>query len=205
MKEIILLSALAVAGLALLSAFFLAKSIPATAHAVEFSAAGVTEEGSGVYVPFLVSVRPGTGRVLVDIENAFYKQDAENSIRKARDVAARELGYNPGAFDVEFRAAGGDRAVGGESAGALFTAAIAAGFAGKKLRKDVAVSATVGESGALGEVQGVREKILSAAEAGVKYFIVAEEQEITDEASLAEKITVVRAKNAAEVIRAMLE
>lgn len=190
---------------ALLAAFLLGKSVPAAPQRVEFSAPAVSEDGRGVLVPFSITLRPGTGRVLVDIQNAFYKEDVENSIRKSRVIAAREVGFNPNAFDLEFRIAGAERVVGGESAGALFTAAIAAAFLGRKMRSDAIASAGVKENGELASVEGVEEKILSASEAGVKYFIIAEKQEVRNEGEFSKRVSLVRASHAREVIKAMIE
>jgi predicted S18 family serine protease len=203
MRKLVLASVLAIIVVALVAALLIGKSVPATEQRVTIMAPAVTEEGTGVLVPFEVSLRPGTGRILVDLDNAFYREDMENSLRKARAIAARELGFNPASFDVEVKSVGGERTVSGESAGALFTVAIASAFAGRHIRNDTSMSAVINEDGSLGPIESLKEKLDAASKAGVTRFVVAPGQIVNPEA-VPLGVVIVRAANAREAITAML-
>ncbi|OIO25397.1 hypothetical protein AUJ14_04400 [Candidatus Micrarchaeota archaeon CG1_02_55_22] len=190
--------------IAVLAAFLLSFNIPReTPSQVRLFAPAVLEDGTGAIVPFTLTLRPGTGRMLVDIDNAFFKQDVENSLRKARVAASSAVGASFEQYDIEVGVVG-SRVVSGESAGALFTVGIASLAAGRTVRSDVIVSATVSESGALGVVDGIDEKIAAAADAGKTLFIVAAGQEIRNEESLSQRIRIERVGTARDVIELML-
>ncbi|MBI5635996.1 hypothetical protein HY993_03485 [Candidatus Micrarchaeota archaeon] len=196
----------ALIGVAFLSALSLSYFLTARdAHTVEFSAPAITEVGKGMLIGFTVKATPGSGRVLVNIENAFYREDVENSIKKAKAIAGDYLGLNPNGFDLTIELKSSQKIVGGESAGVAFVTAIAAAMSGKKIRSDVAVSAAVDERGNALAVNGVDEKILSAIELEKNYFIVAESQTILHEQTLSKSIQIVRVKNAGDAIKLMVE
>ena len=202
MKKILLL----LVALAFVSAFSLSYFISSKeSHTVEFSAPAITEVGKGMLIDFTVKATPGSGRVLVNIENAFYREDVENSIKKAKNIAGNYLGLNPNGFDLTIELKSAQKIVGGESAGVAFVTAIAAAMSGKKIRSDVSVSAAVDEEGNALAVNGVDEKILSAIESGKTYFLVAENQTILHEQTLSKSIQIARVKNAQEAIDLMVE
>ncbi len=203
MRKTILASVIAVSLVALLAAVLVGKSIPATEQLVSFSAPAVTEAGDGVLVPFQVALRPGTGRILVDLDNAYYREDVENSLRKARAIAARELGFNPQAFDIEINAVGAERTVSGESAGAFFTVAIAAAFAGRHICGDASLSAVVNDDGTLGPIEGLGEKMAAAGKAGVTRFVVAESQPVNPE-QVPQGVSLLRTASARQAISLLL-
>ena len=203
MRNIVLAAVLAIIAVALVAAVLIGMSFPVTEQRVHFAAPAVLENGTGVLVPFQVTLRPGTGRILVDLDNAYYREDVENSIRKARAVAAREIGFSTSAYDIEVSSAGDERIVSGESAGAFFTVAIAAAFAGRPLLTDASISAVVNEDGTLGPIEGLGEKMAAAGRAGVTKFVVAKEQPVKIE-QVPQGMAIVRAPTARDAIAAML-
>lgn len=191
--------------IAFLLALSLSLSLPRHGLSpVTFQAAAVDDQGVGVLVPFTLSLRPGSGRILVDVGNAFYKQDVEDSLRRARAAAEKSLGMSLENYDLEV-GVDGNHIVGGESAGGLFTVAIASLALGRPIRNDAAMSATVTEKGELGPVEGIDEKIAAAADAGKTTFVVSKDQLIRDEAALAAHVRIVRAATARDAIAAMLQ
>ncbi|MBI3588415.1 hypothetical protein HY995_02735 [Candidatus Micrarchaeota archaeon] len=195
----VLILIIMVAGLfAASAAFLLGQAVPATEQEVQYQAAAVTEDGQGVLVPFSIAMRPGTGRILVDIQNAIYREDVEQSLRYARNAAGKIAGSSLASYDVEF--AFGDRevGVGGGSAGMAFTAAMAAAFQGRKLNPLAVASATIQPDGTLGPVAGAGEKIFAAQQDGKTLFLLSIGQRVENEAELSKRIRIVRAATAAE-------
>lgn len=204
MRNLVYFSTAALIVVALAAAVLVGMSVPATEQKVGFSAPAVTEDGAGVMVPFEVTLRPGSGRMLVDLSNAYYQQDVENSLRKARAVAAREVGFSPDAFDIEVSSTGEERVVAGESAGAFFTAAIAAAYTGRALRKDTVVSAVINSDGSLSPVESIDEKAAAASALGAKRFVVAVGQPIKDREKVLELVEIVFVATAHQAIGEML-
>lgn len=172
---------------------------------VSFSAPAVTDGGAGLLVGFRMDIKPGSGRLLVDIGGAYYKEDVENSLRKARLVVQREMHADLSGSDVEVQALGGTGAVSGESAGAMFTVALASAVSGRRIRGDAAMSGGVNEDGTLFPVEATPEKINAAIAGGKREFIVAFSQKIPGEIALRRKIRIVRVSTARQAIDAMLE
>lgn len=191
--------------LAIIAAFYLGYSTPLIAREVSFQAPAITENGEGTMAEFKLWLRPGDGRILVNIDNAFYREDSENSVRKAKKIAERYVGLKLSSYDLVVEVVGGERIVGGESAGMLFSAGIVAAFTGRKVRDDATGSAAITENGSLVAIEGVEEKLRAAAQAGKKYFVVSREQQINRESELAQLIQIIRVENAGQAISLLLE
>lgn len=190
--------------LAVVAAMYLGYSSPVISRQVSFQAPAVTDNGAGTMAGFKLWMRPGAGRILVNIDNAFYKEDSENSLKKATAIAERFVGLKMAGYDLIMEA-DGERIVGGESAGTIFSAAIVSAFTGRKLREDATSSAAVTEDGTLVPVDGIEEKMRAASQAGKKYFIVAKSQQVNRELELSQKIRIVRVENAGQAISLLLE
>lgn len=201
MKKIIFLAIL----LAASAALYLGYSTPLVSKQVYFEAPAITDNGAGIMAGFRLWLRPGNGRILVNIDNAFYREDSENSLRKAKRIAERFVGLKMDGYDLVVEVQGGERIVGGESAGALFSAAIASAFSGRQMREDVTASAAVAEDGSLVPIDGIEEKTRAAAQAGKEYFVVARGQQINRELEISQKIKIVRVDNAGQAIELLLE
>ena len=197
-------TALVLVAVGFLAALLLGYNTPLATQKVVFQAPAITEGGEGVLVYFKMWLRPGNGRILVNVDNAFYKEDSENSLRKAKRIAEKYIGLRLNAYDIVLEI-DGQRIVGGESAGAMFSAAIAAAFTGKKLREDVTASAALTEEGLLAPVDSLEEKMRAAYEAGKDHFIIARGQQMQGEEFLKQKINIVRVDSAEEAIQLMLE
>ncbi len=191
--------------IAAVAALMLGYSSPLVDKKVVFQAPAITENGEGTLATFQITLKPGEGRILVNVENAVFREDSENSLRKAKRIAENFTGLKLRGYDVVAEIDGGERIVGGESAGAVFSAAIASAASGRKMRGDVTGSAAVSEEGVLAPIDGVEEKIRASVAAGKKYFVVAKQQQVNRELELAQNIRVIRVANAAEAIQLMLE
>ncbi len=193
------LLALVIASSALLGYF----AFPAPFQFADLHAPAITQQGTGVLVKFRVSLEPGSGRTLINIHNAEYKQDAENAVRKARINAENILGVKLAYTDLVIDVGATGSEVGGESAGAMFAVGIISAYTGKKIKNEVAMSAGITEDGKLFTVDSIEEKILAAIASGKKTFVVADGQFIKNEASLA--IEVVRASDLNQALVHLIE
>jgi predicted S18 family serine protease len=175
------------------------------ASTIEFNAPAVSEDGRGVMIPFKLSIKPGEGRLLVNIAQTSFKADVENSLRKAKANAEKFMSVSLQHADLIVEAQPQQKIVGGESAGAAFTIAIISLYSGHALNKQATVSATINENGDIGEVDGIEEKIIAAREAGKTTFVVSKQQKIKSEESLRHLgIQIIRASNITEAAQHLL-
>ncbi|MGC8851370.1 MAG: hypothetical protein ACP5O3_04065, partial [Candidatus Micrarchaeia archaeon] len=103
------------------------------ASTIEFNAPAVSEDGRGVMIPFKLSIKPGEGRLLVNIAQTSFKADVENSLRKAKANAEKFMSVSLQHADLIVEAQPQQKIVGGESAGAAFTIAIISLYSGHAL------------------------------------------------------------------------
>ncbi len=133
----------------------------------------VDKDGNGVTIPLEVEVRPGSGKVLTNIENLVFWTDTQHSIQIARDLAARITHRDPRSFDVIYTLEDANTSVvGGPSAGAAFTIATIAALEGIKLNNTVLITGAIDENGNIHEVGGIYEKAMAAKRAGAKIVLV---------------------------------
>ena len=132
----------------------------------------VDQDGEGVVIPLKVEVRPGTGKVLANIDNLLFWVDTQHSLQLARDIAANITGRSPKTFDVIYTLESNASIVGGPSAGAAFTIATIAALKNVSLNNSVLITGTINEDGSIGEVGGIYEKAGAAKKAGAKIVLV---------------------------------
>ncbi|MFH1107178.1 MAG: S16 family serine protease [Candidatus Micrarchaeota archaeon] len=184
--------------LVILAAFVLAVALGYFAvpvpKSIAFSAPAITEDGKGRLVGFRMSLQPGPGRLLINVESVAYREDTDSALRKARSAAENYLGVRLANYDIVLDVeSDGFREVSGESAGALFAAALIALESGRKLNPDAAISAVLDEEGILQPVGGIEEKIIAAERADRSVFVVSGGQSVRFEDELARNITIRRA------------
>ncbi len=164
-----------------------------TSHS-EFYAPAIIESGQGTLVKFRVSLEPGYGRTLVNIENSQYREDAENALIKAKRNAEEILGLKLVFYDVVLDVDARGRQVGGESAGAMFAVGIVSAYSGKNVREGATMSAGISPEGFLFAVDGIEEKILAAKSSGKTRFVIATQQTVKNEVDI-QGIEIIRASN----------
>ena len=65
---------------------------PIPHSSVDFYAPAITDAGAGALVKFRVSLIPGSGKTLVNVENSRYREDSENALVKAKKNAEDIIG-----------------------------------------------------------------------------------------------------------------
>ncbi|MEM4348700.1 MAG: S16 family serine protease [Candidatus Anstonellaceae archaeon] len=135
--------------------------------------AAVTGESSGGIFQLEVELKPGKGLIYTAVvpRTGYTTQESELA---AVQYAFASAGADLQQCDVFFTMKGdfGQNTVDGPSAGAAMALAVKAALLNKSIRQDVAVTGTIHPSGKIGEVGGVIEKAIAAAEFNLRYFVV---------------------------------
>lgn len=190
-------------GLICTAAFIGYTATPGPSRAIEFNAPALFIDGSGTLGAFKMTLAPGNGKTLVNIENAAFLTDVENSLRKAKANAEQITGVKLKYYDVILEAKHVD-VVSGESAGAVLTAAIVALATNHDLDSKTTGSAGITIDGKVFPVDGIEEKILAAKSAGKKTFIVANAQEIKNVNNLPKDVKIIKVETTKDAVLKML-
>ena len=141
--------------------------------AVNTNLVAIDSDGKGVAVPLKVEIKPGSGKVLTDIDKLLFWVDTQHSIQLAKGVAENYTKVNTSTYDLIYTISGENVSlVGGPSAGALMTIATIALLENRTIRPDVMMTGTINEDGTIGQVGGVLEKAKAARDIGAKLFLV---------------------------------
>ncbi|GEM_PF-406379 len=132
----------------------------------------VTSDGTGSLNQADVEISPGSGRVLFSI-NPFVEPDTQNSVKTAALVAQKFTGKSLAGKDLIVTVQNTPaQLIGGPSAGAAITVATIAAIEKKGVRTDAAITGTINSDGTIGQIGGVIEKALAAADQNLSLFVV---------------------------------
>ncbi|MFH0928816.1 MAG: S16 family serine protease [Candidatus Aenigmatarchaeota archaeon] len=138
----------------------------------ELSLVAVDQDGNGVMTPLIVEAKPGSGKVLVDIDKPLFWTDTQFSIQTARYVAMNMTGIDLSNYDLMYSIKSNASVIGGPSAGAAIAIATIAALQNKTVNENVIITGTVESDGTIGEVGGILEKAKAAKDVGAEIFIV---------------------------------
>lgn len=144
----------------------------ATYNSAEIDLAAVNQNGNGVVTPLVVDAKPGSGKILTDIDKLLFWVDTQQSMQIAKQVAQNVTGIDANQYDLVYTVRSNSTLVGGPSAGGALTAATIAALEGRKIRTDVLMTGTINPNGTIGEVGGILEKATAAKDVGAKLFLV---------------------------------
>jgi uncharacterized protein len=131
----------------------------------------------GVMSKLVVTVAaPGSGVVYVSAD-PLTELDMQAAARMAALVATAVTGYDYYSFDYFIRIESNTTIVGGPSASGAMAVAIMAALRGKTVRSDLSMTGMVDPDATLGPVGGIPEKLIAAADSGVKVFVIPAGQE----------------------------
>lgn len=140
---------------------------------VETFLPAVDREGNGVITSLKVETRPGTGKVLTNIDKLLFWVDTQYSIQIAKSVAENVTGIDADEYDLTYTIESEEATlVGGPSAGASLAVATIAVLENKTLKKDVMMTGTINPDGTIGQVGAVLEKARAAKDVGATLFLV---------------------------------
>lgn len=146
--------------------------ISLTGSEVKMLIPAVDDNGNGVTPSLTVQAKPGTGKVLIDVNNLFFFVDTQNSIRTAREVAQNITGADFSKIDLTYTVDANVSAVEGPSAGAALTIATIAAVENKPVNSSVIITGTINPDGTIGQIGGVLQKAQAAKAAGASLFLV---------------------------------
>jgi len=149
-----------------------------TYYEVSMRVPAVDEEGNGVATNLTVESKPGTGRVLVDVNQLFFWVDTQDSIRTAQRVAQNVTKINLTNVDLVYAIETDASLIGGPSAGAALTIATVAAIEKKNINSSVMITGTINYDGSIGAVGEVLAKAKAAKGIGAKLFLVPEGQSV---------------------------
>ncbi len=119
---------------------------------------GVTEDGEGVVMPLGMSVRPGNGKIFVDVSRPLFSPDTQENMRTAVKAAAAAAGKDPGKYDFTFFLGSEDTTVQGPSAGAAMAIGALALLENKHIKRGYYITGKITPDGRIEPVGSVLEK-----------------------------------------------
>lgn len=138
----------------------------------------VDQDGVGVQTLLVVSIVPGSGRTLVDIDRLIFWADTQDSIRTARDVAQRHLNVNASPYDIIYTIRANASVIEGPSAGAALTVATISALGGRQPNMSVMMTGTITPDGRIGPIGDVIAKANAARQIGAVLFLVPRGQSV---------------------------
>ena len=149
-----------------------ASQLSASGNNVRMIIPAVDNNGNGVTTVLNVGAKPGTGKILIDVNNLFFFVDTQNSIKTATEVAQNISGVDLSKVDLTYSVDANVSAVEGPSAGAALTIATIAAVEGKPLNSSVMITGTINPDGSIGQIGGVLEKAQAAKSVGASLLLV---------------------------------
>lgn len=145
-------------------------------NVVRMKVPAVDNEGNGVATDLILEVKPGQGRILVNINQLSFWVDTQYSIRVANEVAQGITGLDFSSADLIYTIETNASIIGGESAGAALTVATIAAIKNETPNPEVMITGTIKPDGSVGPVGAIVAKAVASKESGAKIFFVPEGQ-----------------------------
>jgi len=147
----------------------------------------VDENGEGVLGVLETTVKPGSGLVLVNVNNLLAQFDTQLSGRTAAQAAAKYAGIDLSKYDIIYNIRVNATVIEGPSAGAALAVSIIAALENKTLDSETMITGTISSDGTIGRVGAIAQKAAIAKEEGAKKFLVPEGQ-ATDKQTKRERL-----------------
>ncbi|MFH0832403.1 MAG: S16 family serine protease [Candidatus Aenigmatarchaeota archaeon] len=147
-------------------------------RSVEMLVPAVNADGNGVAAKLITTVRPGSGSLLVSVNDVLAQYDTQLSGRMAAEVAGNYTGKDMNSYDVIYSIEVNASAIEGPSAGAAMTVSIISALQGMVLNKSVMITGAIYEDGTIGQAGAIYEKMLAAKDNGITTFLIPVNQSI---------------------------
>ncbi len=142
------------------------------AKVITMNLPAVSSQGEGVTTSLVVEAMPGSGRVLLDINDLLFWSDTEHSMRIARLVAGNITGVDVNKVDIIYSINANASVIGGESAGAALTIATIAALQNKTINDKIMITGTINHDGSIGPIAGVLAKAEASKQIGATTLLV---------------------------------
>jgi uncharacterized protein len=138
----------------------------------EIKIPAIDDKGRGVATKLKVQAMPGSGRVLINIENLLFWIDTQNSIQIAKAVAQNITKVDLSSVDLFYTIEANASIIEGPSAGAAITIATIAALENKSINESVMITGSINPDGSIGQVGGILAKAKASKDVGAKLFLV---------------------------------
>ncbi len=136
----------------------------------------VQEEGPQKYIgsdaDLYLELKEGSGRVFLETF-PLTKMDTQISTRFAKEIACKHFKLDCNQYDFIFTIKAKSNIIGGPSAGAAIAALTTIAVLDLDYNKDITITGTINSGGTIGQVGGVKEKLIAASQAGLKKVLIA--------------------------------
>lgn len=132
----------------------------------------VDQSGNGVVGTLITTVKPGSGLVLVNVNNLLAEFDTQLSGRTAAQAAANFTKLDLSRYDIVYNIRVNATVIEGPSAGAAMAVSIAAALQDKELGNTTMITGTINSNGGIGKVGAIPEKAQAAKDFGATRFLV---------------------------------
>ncbi len=139
----------------------------------------VDREGNGAVGILSTTVKPGTGKILVDTSKVLNYLDTQLSARTAASVASNYGKISIDNIDIIYAIDVNASIIEGPSAGASMAISVLLALE-NRTPGDIAITGTINPDGSIGKVGAIYEKALVAKENGANLFLVPTGQSTTD-------------------------
>ncbi|MEK6903313.1 MAG: S16 family serine protease [Nanoarchaeota archaeon] len=134
----------------------------------------VDEQGRGVVADLITEIRPGTGLVLVNINNILADINTQYSARIAAQVASNFTKINLKNVDVIYNLKTEASLVGGQSAGTIMAISTIAALRNTTLKDGVIATGSVNAAGEIVDAGALIAKATAAKDSNFSLFLVPE-------------------------------
>ena len=138
----------------------------------------VDQEGNGVVGTLITTIKPGSGLVLVNVNDVIAQFNTQLSGRIAAKAASAFTKTDLSKLDIIYTIKVNATAIEGPSAGVAMAISIIAALENKTLSSDVSITGTIKENGEIGEAGAILEKARAAKAHGIKTFLVPSNQSL---------------------------
>lgn len=162
----------AILGISMLPKPALKATADVMEYSVEMGIPAIDAKGAGVVGTLFTTVKPGTGRILVNVDNVLSQIDTQFSSRTAVAAAANYMKTDASSIDVIFNLRVNATTVEGPSAGSAMAASVVLALRGISPDGSIMMTGTIEDDGSVGNVGAIQEKALAAKDAGAEIFII---------------------------------
>ena len=148
--------------------------LPAYERSITTQFVAIDERGGGLTANLITEIRPGTGLVLVNINDVLADINTQYSARVAAAVASNLTKIDLSNLDVIYNLKTKASIIGGQSAGTIMAVSTVAALQNKTLKNGVIATGSVNPNGEVGSAAGLIAKAQAAKNANFTTFIVPE-------------------------------
>lgn len=151
---------------------YLLSNLTVPGNSIEMLIPAVDQEGNGVAGKLITTIKPGSGLVLVNVNDVIAQFNTQLSGRTAAKAASAFTKIDLSKLDIIYTIKVNATAIEGPSAGAAMAVSIVAALENKTLNENVSITGTINEDGSISQAGAILEKARTAKEHGITMFLV---------------------------------